>query len=389
MRIVFAPDSFKGTISASRACELLKASAERVFPGCETVSVPMSDGGEGAAEVVAEAMGGRMRPARARGPLGDPVDARYGLFREGGGSECAVIEMAAASGITLVPRGRLDARRASTLGTGDLILDALGLGVRKLYVAIGGSATNDGGIGCAHALGARFLDSAGAVLPPVPESLPAIAGIDASGIDPRVREAEFTVMCDVANPLLGPEGATHVFGPQKGASPGDVAFLEAGMANYARALERAFGRDYAGAPGAGAAGGLGACLMAFCGARLMRGVEAILGILGFERLAAGADLVVTGEGRIDWQSAYGKVPCGVGQAARRQGVPCVALAGGMGKGAQDVYACGVDAIATTVNAPMPLEQALADAEALFLDAADRMFRLIRVGMKVSLGKSGD
>lgn len=375
MKLVFAPDSYKGSLSAERICELLDITAKKVFGECETIGIPVSDGGEGASDVVVAAKNGQFREVEACGPMGKKVTAKYGIFD----GDSAIIEMAAASGLPLVPTTERDVRRATTYGTGELIRDALDLGIRKFNIAIGGSATNDGGIGCAAALGVRFLDETGGELEAVPENLGKISRIVLDGVHPAVKEAEFTVICDVTNPLLGATGATRIFGPQKGAAPEDQEFLEEGMTNYARILEETFGRDIAGTPGAGAAGGLGAGLMAFTDAKLKRGIETILGILDFDHVIQGADLVVTGEGRMDYQSVFGKVPFGVGMAAKKQGIPCVAIVGGMGKDASDIYEYGVDSIITTVNGAMSVEEAIENAEEMFLNAAERMFRLIRVG----------
>ncbi|MDY3249056.1 MAG: glycerate kinase [Candidatus Choladocola sp.] len=378
MKIVFAPDSFKGTLSADRICELLKKEAERVFPGCETVSVPVSDGGEGASDVIVSALNGYFREVTVRDPMGKQVAARYGIYHQ----DCAVIEMAAASGLTLVPEEERNVRRASTYGTGEMILDALEQGIRRFCIAIGGSATNDGGIGCASALGVRFLDQTGKELEALPENLGRIASVDLDGRDGRIADSEFVVMCDVTNPLLGPTGATFVFGPQKGATEADRMFLENGMKNYAAVLQRTFGRDIASMPGSGAAGGLGAGLMAFFDARLNRGIETILDILEFDRVIEDADLIITGEGRMDGQSACGKVPYGVGMAARRHGIPCLAVVGGMEDGAEALYDCGVDSIITTINGAMEIGEALERAEELFAGASRRMFRMVRTGMQV-------
>lgn len=375
MKLVFAPDSYKGSLSAERICELLDITAKKVFGECETIGIPVSDGGEGASDVVVAAKNGQFREVEVCGPMGKKVTAKYGIFD----GDSAIIEMAAASGLPLVPTTERDVRRATTYGTGELIRDALDLGIRKFNIAIGGSATNDGGIGCAAALGVRFLDETGGELEAVPENLGKISRIVLDGVHPAVKEAEFTVICDVTNPLLGATGATRIFGPQKGAAPEDQEFLEEGMTNYARILEETFGRDIAGTPGAGAAGGLGAGLMAFTDAKLKRGIETILGILDFDHVIQGADLVVTGEGRMDYQSVFGKVPFGVGMAAKKQGIPCVAIVGGMGKDASDIYEYGVDSIITTVNGAMSVEEAMENAEEMFLNAAERMFRLIRVG----------
>lgn len=378
MKIVFAPDSYKGSLTAEEICGLLKEKAELVFPGCETVGIPVSDGGEGALDVVVSATKGSYREKEVSGPMGRPVRASYGLLP----GNRAMIEMASASGLPLVKPEERNILAASTYGTGELIADALDCGIRRFCIAIGGSATNDGGIGAAAALGVRFLDKSGAVLEPVAESLGRIESIELSGLHPAVAESEFTVMCDVTNPLLGETGATYVFGPQKGAGEAEKKILESGMANYAACLERTFGKSFADIPGAGAAGGLGAGLMAFCGASLQSGIDAILGILDFEQAIAGADLVVTGEGRMDFQSVFGKVPSGVGKAAKKQGIPCVAIVGGMGTGAEDIYGAGVDSIITTINGAMPVEEAIEHAQELFSSAAERMFRMIRTGMNI-------
>lgn len=378
MKIVFAPDSFKGTLSAERICELLAEKAQLIFPGCETVGIPVSDGGEGASDVVVSSTKGTFRTVTVRDPMGKPVEAKYGIFHE----NCAIIEMAAASGLPLVPAKERNVRRASTYGTGELIADALNQGIRRFHIAIGGSATNDGGIGCAAALGARFLDEDGRELEAVPENFSRIRRIDRTQMNPHIKEASFTVMCDVTNPLLGETGATYIFGPQKGASKEDLIFLEEGMTNYARVLRETFEKDIASTPGAGAAGGLGAGLMAFVNAALNRGIESILTILDFDHVIEGADLVVTGEGMMDYQSVYGKVPFGVGMAAKKQNIPCVAVVGGMGKDAADIYAYGVDSIITTIDSAMPIEKALENAEELFSNAAERLFRMVRAGMEI-------
>lgn len=379
MKIVFAPDSFKGTLSAEKICGLLDEKAKLVFPGCETVGIPVSDGGEGAAEVVVSATKGTFRTVTVQDPMGKPVQARYGIFH----GDCAIIEMAAASGLPLVPVKERNIRRASTYGTGEMIADALEQGIRKFHIAIGGSATNDGGIGCAAALGARFLDEKGQELMPVPENLCNIHSVDVEHMNEHIKESSFTVMCDVTNPLLGETGATYIFGPQKGATEEDKIFLEHGMGNYAKVLKDSFGKDIAAVPGAGAAGGLGAGLLAFTDAGLSRGIEAVLSILDFDHVIEGADLVVTGEGMMDYQSVYGKVPMGVGMAAKKQNIPCIAIVGGMGSGAADIYKYGVNSIITTINGAMPIEKALENAEELFSNAAERMFRLVRAGMAIN------
>ncbi len=378
MKLVFAPDSYKGSLSAEQICGLLTQAAREVWPECETVSLPVSDGGEGALEAVLRAVDGRYQSVRVSDPMGMQILASYGIYQE----NRAIIEMAAASGLPLVEPQRRDIRRASTYGTGQMILDALEHGCQNLTIAIGGSATNDGGLGCMAALGARFFDEAARELEPLPEFLGRIARIDLEQFHPLARMIKTTVICDVTNPLLGPEGAAFVFGPQKGASKEDQEFLEKGMARYANVLERTFGRDFAKIPGAGAAGGLGAGLMAFLDARLQSGIETILDILEFDRVLEGADLVVTGEGRTDSQSVRGKVLSGVGMAAKNRQIPCIALVGGMGEGAMEICRYGVDSLMTTINGPMTIEAAMANAEELFLNAARRMFAMIQAGRRI-------
>ena len=308
MKFVFASDSFKGTLSSIRTGELLTAAAEEVFPGCSCKTVPMADGGEGTAEAVILATGGKWVPVEVRGPLGEPVSAGYGLLPGG----TAIIEMASASGLVLVPPEQRDPRNTSTYGTGELIAAALKAGCTELTIAIGGSATNDGGMGCSRALGVRFLDASGHELEGKGGDLAKVAHIDASGLLPAAKAANFTIMSDVDNPLLGPDGATFTFGPQKGAIPEIRDELEAGMENYAQVLERDLGSD-TGFPGAGAAGGLGAALKIFLGAQMRSGSDAVLDLVHFDEDLKDADFVITGEGRIDWQSAHGKVVSGVGK----------------------------------------------------------------------------
>lgn len=378
LKFVFAPDSFKGSLSAEKICSLLKNIAEKIFPDCETISIPMSDGGEGAVSVVTSAMGGEIRTVPVKGPMGTIVNAQYGVF----GINHAIIEMAAASGLLLVPTDERDILRASTYGTGQLIRSALDDGYKNIYIAIGGSATNDGGIGCAAALGVRFLDAAGRELDPIPANLEKIADIDITDLHAGIPCANITVMCDVTNPLLGSEGATYIFGPQKGATKKQQKLLEKGLTNYAAVLERKFGVNVNEIPGSGAAGGLGAGLLVFLNGHLKRGIDTIMDILSFKEKIYGADLVITGEGKMDDQSAYGKVASGVGMEAKKQNIPCVAIVGGMGKDASDLYKYGVESIITTINAAIPIETAMEQAEELFVNAAERMFRMIRVGMEM-------
>ena len=377
MKLLFASDSFKGTLSSDQIIKLLNESAQRVFPGCETVGVPVADGGEGTVDAVIAVTKGDYRKVKVHGPLMEETEASYGVFH----GDSAIIEMAAASGLPMVPTEKRNPLNTTTYGTGELIKDALDNGYRKLSIAIGGSATNDGGMGAMRALGVRFLDAQGNVLTGVGSDLEKVADIDMSGLHPAVAEAEITVMCDVTNPLTGPDGATYTFGKQKGGTPEILDRLEAGMKNYA-AVMRAKGMDVENKEGAGAAGGLGAALCGFLKANLKSGIETVLDLIDFDGLLEGTDLVVTGEGRIDWQSAFGKVPSGIGMRCKAKGVPAVAIVGGMGTGAEKIYEFGVESIVPTINGAMDLEEALERAEELYANAADRTFRMIRVGMQM-------
>lgn len=377
-RFVFACDSFKGTISSARAAKLLEAEACAAFGDVECLGLGVADGGEGTVEAVVAATGGSLVSAEVEGPLGDPVRATYGLLP----GNRAVIEMAAASGITLVSREALDPLRASTYGTGQLVLDALDHGATDVSLAIGGSATNDGGMGFARALGARFLDAGGAELRGCGADLERVASIDLSGLEARLRAARFHVMCDVDNPLVGERGATYVFGPQKGASPEVLERLEAGMRSYATVLERTFGTLVAHEGGMGAAGGLGAAARLFLSAEVVPGVEWVLDLVGLDDALEGAALCVTGEGHADAQSAHGKVISGVAARCRAAGVPCVAIVGGMDANATELHGCGVDALVPTVIDAAPLSDVLAHAEENFVLAARRTFSLLSIGSRL-------
>ena len=361
MRILVAPDSFKGSLSAPAAARAMARGIRAVFPEADVVEIPLADGGEGTVEALVAATGGSLRHAAVRGPLGEPVTAAWGVLGDG---RTAVIEMAAASGLLRVPEGRRDPRLASTSGTGDLVKAALDAGLRRIVLGLGGSATNDGGAGFARALGARFLDAGERELPEGGAALARLARVELAGLDPRLAETELLVACDVDNPLCGPRGASAVFGPQKGATPEAVRELDAALARFARIAARDTGREAAEVPGAGAAGGLGAGLLFFTPARLRPGVAVVLEAVGFDRRAEGADLVFTGEGRTDAQTAMGKAPSGVAAAAQRHGIPVVCLSGGLGEGADLLLTRGIDALAAVPPAPMGLEAALADAARL-------------------------
>lgn len=379
MKLLFASDSFKGTLSSEQIIRLLTDSANRIFPGCETVGVPIADGGEGTVDAVIAVTKGCLRTVKVHGPLMEEASASYGVFH----GDSAIIEMAAASGLPMVPAQKRNPLHTTTYGTGEMIKDALDNGYRRLSIAIGGSATNDGGMGAMRALGIKFLDQDGKELSGIGEDLGKVADIDVSGLHPAVKDASITVMCDVNNPLTGPDGATYTFGKQKGGTPEILDELEAGMKQYAAVMRDKLGLDVENLAGAGAAGGLGAALCGYLNAELKSGIETVLDLIDFDGLLEGTDLVVTGEGRIDWQSAFGKVPSGVGMRCKAKQIPAVAIVGGMGNGAEKIYEFGVDSIVPTINGAMDIEEALERAEELYISAADRAFRMIRAGMQVA------
>ena len=376
MKLLFASDSFKGSLSSEKTVALLAQAAETVFGACETSGVPVADGGEGTVDAVIQAENGRKITVPVHGPLMEEIRAEYGIF----GDNKAVIEMASASGLPLVPAEKRDPRNTTTYGTGELILDALEKGYRDISIAIGGSATNDGGMGCARALGIRFLDADGRELEGFGRDLIHVDRIDVSGLDKRLADAAITVMCDVTNPLCGKDGATYTFGKQKGATPEIQKELEEGMLHYNQVILDQFGIDCNKVEGAGAAGGLGAALKVFLHGNMRSGIETVLDLIHFDERLEGVDLVVTGEGRTDWQSCFGKVMQGVGVHAKAKGIPVAGLSGSLGKNALDICEYGVSSLMTTVNAPMSLDEALDRAEELYLEGAIRMFRFIKTGM---------
>ena len=375
MRIVIAPDSFKGSVSALCVAEALARGVLKVFPGAEVRKVPIADGGEGTVEALVSATGGQLKTAQVSGPLGEMRTAQWGIL---GDASTAVIEMAAASGLPLVAAGQRDPRITCTYGTGELIRAALDAGLRRIIVGIGGSATNDGGSGMARALGARFLAQDGSQLPPGGGALVRLSQIDITDLDPRLLDAEIMVACDVDNPLCGPRGASAVFGPQKGATAEMVQELDAALGRFADCARAASGRNVATLAGAGAAGGLGAGLMFFTPARLKPGVDIVLDAVGFADLVKDAAFVITGEGRTDFQTAYGKAPVGVARMAKQFGVPVFCISGGLGDGADDVLAQGIDAVMSICKRPLSLEECMQDAAPLIEEAATRLCRIIKV-----------
>ncbi|PPK81515.1 glycerate kinase [Lacrimispora xylanisolvens] len=379
MKFLFASDSFKGTLSSVEIVGILTEEAKRIFPDCECSGVSVADGGEGTIEAVIDAMNGQIRRVSVHGPLMEETIADYGVFH---GSH-AVIEMAKASGLPMVPAEKRNPLHTTTYGTGELIKAALDDGYRKIAIAIGGSATNDGGMGAMTALGVKFLDKAGNQLTGYGRDLGEVDRIDVSGLHPAVKETEFTVMCDVTNPLTGQNGATYTFGKQKGGTPEILEQLEKDMISYAGKLMELTGIDVDQIKGTGAAGGLGAALNVFLNANMKSGIETVLDLIQFDTLLEGVDLVVTGEGRMDWQSAFGKVPSGIGMRCKEKGIPAVAIVGGMGDGAEKIYEYGIESITTTIQGAMPIEEAMERSVELYRGAAQRTFRMLRAGMSLN------
>ncbi|MBS6222499.1 MAG: glycerate kinase [[Clostridium] symbiosum] len=379
MKLLFASDSFKGTLSSVKTICLLTKAAKEVFGECECIGIPVADGGEGTADAVIHVMKGEKIRIQVHGPLMETVEASYGKIDE----RRAILEMAEASGLPMVPEAFRDPRNTSTYGTGELLMDAMERGFTDISIAIGGSATNDGGMGCMRALGVRFLDCDGNELEGRGSDLIRLAHIDCSGMSKRIHDTKFTVMCDVNNLLCGKDGATYTFGKQKGGTPDVLDELERGMQNYRDVIIREFQVDPDEIQGAGAAGGLGAALMVFLQATLKSGIETVLDLIGFDDMLNNVTLVVTGEGRADWQSCFGKVMQGVGKRCRKYGIPVVALVGAMGESAEQLYDFGITSMMTTVNSVMELEEALGRAEELYYCGAVRMFRIIKAGMEMA------
>ncbi|MBI1886340.1 MAG: glycerate kinase [Chloroflexi bacterium] len=370
MRIVVAPQEFKGTLSASQAAEAIGEGARRAVPQAQVELVPMADGGPGTVGAVLSTIGGRLMRTPGADPLGRRVEAEWALV----GENTAVIEMAAAAGLWRLPPEERDPQRTTTYGVAELIRAALDAGCRRLVVALGGSATNDGGAGMAQALGVRLLDGEGRDLPPGGAALARLERIDVSGRDRRLAECETVAAADVTNPLCGPEGASLVYGPQKGASPEAAAELDAALRRYADVIQRDLGVDVANIAGAGSAGGLGAGLAAFLRARIEPGVDVVAEVVGLRRRLAGADLIVTGEGRLDAQTAFGKTVAGVARLAQEAGVPVIVLAGVLGQGWESVLSLGVAGVEPVVRGGVSAEEAMARPAELLAETAERAVR---------------
>ena len=348
-KCVVVSDSFKGTVSSREICEIAQRVIPRHFPACEVVCIPVADGGEVTVDCFIQAMGAQRVEVTVTNALGEKSAAAYARI-----GELAIIEMAAAAGLPQVGALRCPGT-ATTYGVGELIAHTVDSGCRKILLGLGGSATNDGGCGCAAALGVRFYDADGQSFVPVGDTLGRIARIDTAKADELLRSVEITVMCDVTNPLYGPTGAAYVFAPQKGADAEKVKSLDAGLRHFGDVIRSQLGIDVSRMPGAGAAGGMGAGCVALLGGTIQSGIDAVLDVTGFDRQLEGADLVITGEGRIDSQSADGKVISGVARRTRAKGVPLIAIAGGIADSAGAVYDIGVSAMFSTDRAALPVD----------------------------------
>lgn len=358
MKIVIAPDSYKESLTAMEVATAIENGFKQVFPQANCIKLPMADGGEGTVQSLVDATGGEIVNALVTGPLGQTVEGFYGLLGEG---TTAVIEMAAASGLHLVEPAQRNPLLTTTYGTGELIKAALDAGVTHIIVGIGGSATNDGGMGMAQALGARFIDSNGAELGFGGGALAQLASIDLSGLDPRLAAIKLEVACDVDNPLCGIKGASHVFGPQKGATPEMVAQLDANLAHYAQVIRQTNGKEVIGQAGAGAAGGLGAALLGLFDADLRPGINIVMDAVNLCEVVKDADLVITGEGRIDSQTIHGKTPVGVARTAKMYDLPVIGIAGSIAKDCHVVHDHGIDAVYSVVLGATDLPTALKEA----------------------------
>ena len=374
MKIVIAPDSFKDSLSAQGVADAIALGLAEVWPHAQLIKCPMADGGEGTVESVLAACDGELRRTDVRGPLGETVNAAWGWLPQ---NHTAIIEMAEASGLQLVPLDRRDACISSTFGTGELIRAALDAGAQRVILAIGGSATNDGGAGAMQALGVRLLDAQGQQLQPGGLALAQLARIDLTGIDPRLAEVRFDIAADVNNPLCGPHGASAIFGPQKGATTAQVEQLDRALGHFANHCANALAQDVRDEPGSGAAGGLGFAAKAFLGAQFMAGVEVVAELVGLAEAVVGADLVITGEGRFDAQTLRGKTPFGVARIAQEQGVAVIVIAGTLGEGYQALYEHGIDAAFALTSGPMTLEQACTEAPRLLRERATDIARVWR------------
>lgn len=371
MKIVCAPDSFKSSLSAIEVCQALQNGARRVFPAAQIELCPLADGGEGTLDCLIQSANGFLKTTRVRDPLGQSIEAKWGILPDGK----AVIEMARASGLTLISPEKRDAKRASTFGTGQLIQAALRARCREILIGIGGSATTDGGSGALTALGAHFRDDKNVVLSPGGAALVHLKTLDLRFFEPKLQRAQITLLCDVSNPLCGENGAARIYGPQKGAAPHDVEILDAALSNFARVARQQTGADFSNHSGAGAAGGLAFGLMAFCGAKVRSGIEVVLEAANFEEKLRGAALVLTGEGALDAQTLHGKVVAGVCRAANAQQIPVIAFGGKVDLSGAQMDELGLKSAFSILDGPRDLDFCVQNAAQLLANATERVLRL--------------
>ena len=372
MKIIISPDSFKGSVSAIDVAKTIEEAILSVDSTAKTVTMPVADGGEGTIEAIASCVKTELHEMNVCGPMGEEATAYYATIENG---NTAIVEMAQASGLPMVPTNERNPLLATTYGTGELMKAALDAGCKKMIIGIGGSATNDGGAGALAALGASFKDEEGNELPLGGGALIDLAEIDLTNFDKRLFDIDITVACDVTNPLTGPTGASAVYGPQKGATPEMVEELDAALGKFAKVSEAVLGEDFSVCPGAGAAGGLGFALLAFCKAKFAAGIDIVLDVCGFEKELEDADLVITGEGRIDGQSVCGKVLYGIGMRAKEKSVPVIAIGGGVKEDSEALLDCGITAMFSIANGPMTLDYAMENGKALIKQIAKNIIRV--------------
>ena len=375
MKIVIIPDSFKGSASSMEVCHCIEKGVLKVFKDALIKKIPVADGGEGTVDAILYSAGGNIKKVNVKNPEGKIIEAKYGIINK----EKAVIEMAEASGITLVDDKNRNPLKYSTYGTGELIKDALNNNIKEILIGIGGSATNDCGIGMANALGYKFLDKDNNELEAIAENMIKVADIDNSNVDKRIFDIKLSVACDVKNPLYGENGATAVYGKQKGVTEESFDILDNGLKNIAKIVKEKFAKEIDHIEGAGAAGGLGGGLVAFCNAELKSGIDAVLDIIDFEEHIKDASLIITGEGAIDGQTKKGKVPVGVARRANQ--IPVIAIVGDIRDGAEAVYDMGIISIMPALKRAMPLEEAIVNSKTLIEDAAERACRFISINLK--------
>lgn len=375
MKIVIAPDSFKGSMSAKEVCDNIEIGIKKAVSNPEIVKIPMADGGEGTVQSLVDATNGKMINAVVKDPLFRNINAEYGIL---GNNKTAVIEMAAASGLALLSSEEQNPMNTTTFGTGQLIFDALNRGCRDFIIGIGGSATNDGGIGLASALGVRFLNKSNNDVNLYGEGLTDIEYIDTDNLDPRIKECRIHVACDVTNVLCGENGAAYVYASQKGASYEEIEKLDRGLENLSCKILKYLSKDVKNIKGSGAAGGTGAGLIAFLDGKLEPGINIVIKYAGLERKICDSDLVITGEGRIDCQTLYGKTILGVAQTAKKQNIPVIAICGSMGEGIDNLYDFGLNGIFSIVNSPMNLEECIKKTPQLLQSVTENIFRICKL-----------